>query len=357
MPSSSSHPTAEQSPPPMIRSTPKPLLTCKRVSLCLLLAIILPITSVIALYLIPTLIAEYYETTYFATLEADARNDRSYAHWSQFADEVLAALLKSGDVHAPTPWNRRRLPLIQDLTQLSTWGWQQQMTLNPDWTAEYPAQEFWVYVGGSSPPPDDGSSSSLSRALRTGKESVQWFFRHVVGASCPGHNCVDAPHVCDAFNGAFQSLVERYHTHRAGLTGRASLTFGDCDVSPGLCDAWAHDPVFLVHIDTHSPCTSELEPEFHFECAATYRFVNLPLRKMPFSRRVWASTLSGSSPSIGRDGIMKEGPGDFVVEVFPSAFEQLHALISYDGAFHALECEDGQKIEVLPPDSAASSSE
>jgi hypothetical protein len=354
--SAASKPSPDPPPPPKIRS--KSFVTCKRISLCVLLGIILPIVIAIALVVIPLLIADSHESTYFATLEADAQNDRSYARWSKSGDELLAALLESGDIHEPSPWNQRRLPLTQDLTQLSSGGWQQQMTLNPDWTSEYPAQEFWVYVGGTAPPPPspDSTPGLFSTLLRQGRRALQWFLRYIVGVSLPGHNCVDPAHLCDAFNGAFNSLVEQYHTHRAGWTGRATLTFGDCDLSPGLCDAWAYDPVFLVHINTHSPCAVERDPTFRFVCAASYRFVSLPLEKMPFARRVWASTLSGASRhSIRRDdaGSAKGGADDFVVEVFPSAFEQLHALISYDGAFEALEYDEDHKIDVLPPVSSA----
>lgn len=213
----------------------------------------------------------------------------------------------------PLPYNKRLTPLIHDVVQLYSWGYKEQLSLNEDGTAKYPNQQNWIYVGGTPKKP----SSIL--------ESLSVF-------SPPNGSCTDESYICHSFNEAFNQLLENYHTTegRYARNGRASLGFVDCDVSPLLCDDFHMDPVMLLHVQTKRPCTPMRFPEFDFNCSVKWSLVPLPLKKMPFTS-------------------LKIIPGGRnAVPVFPSAIEQLSAMVSWEGSIDGIDLKDWEVYETIP---------
>ncbi|KAL1986064.1 hypothetical protein VTN96DRAFT_7077 [Rasamsonia emersonii] len=317
---------------------------CSCISICFLLTVILPAASVFLLTVRPMIRALRHEAEYFGELEEQRRRDRD---WDKAATRGRMPWMLEV-LEAPVPWNdpRRRRPLIHDITQLMTGEWKTQMRLNDDGTAEFPQLEYWIYVGGTS-----RGRSLWSLSLGDWRTYVRDIYPFPV-PSPPGPSCADEPAICTSFNAAFDRLLELYHTHRVNQTGRGDLVFADCDVSPMLCDELRLSPLMLVHVQTQSPCGGEMEPEYHFVCPVKWRFVSLPLKKMPFQRTVRLSALLSSSSSLSIKPASKEtSPGDsnndHVVPVFPSAFEQLHSLVSYDGSVEALDVEENQVWEIV----------
>ncbi|KAL1987206.1 hypothetical protein VTN96DRAFT_4538 [Rasamsonia emersonii] len=336
------------------------ILSCKCVSIFILLVFVLPMMTLFLLLAIPMFIAKKHELQYFSELEHHREVE---SQWDFFAKKMPWMLEVPTEVRPerPVSWNERRVPLIKDITQLWSGTWKQQMQLYEDGTAEYPSQEFWIYIGGTSKMEETTSPGKSSQARSFDwKKSFRAAFTRLnsymgdILPTLPGPNCVDEPHICHAYNNAFDRLIELYHTHRVNQTGGAGLAFADCDVSPALCDEWATNAVVMVHVKTQSPCRTEFEPSFRFICSVKWRFVGLPLKKMPFYRTMPLSSLlamSPSSPSIITPP-SKELPGrdnDPVVPVFPSAFEQLHSLVSYDGSVEALDFEEYEVEEIIVP--------
>jgi hypothetical protein len=309
-------------------------------------------------------IAEKHELEYSAELRHYKEIE---SRWNTFAKHMPSVLDVPG-VERPVPWNERRsVPLIKDITQLWTGTWKKQMQLYEDGTAEYPSQEFWIYAGGRSKmeewKEEEGASS------QTGTSSSDWKKNLISRAykqlntftgdllpSLPGPHCIDEPHICNAYNRAYDRLIELYHTHRANQTSRAGVAFVDCDNSPALCDEWMVQPVILIHVRTQRPCRTEFKPQLHFICSVKWRFVALPLKKMPFTRTMRLSSLlamesSSSSSSIitppGKGLLPGRRDNDPVVPVFPSAFEQLHSLVSYYGSVDALDFEEREMEEII----------
>ncbi|KAL1868345.1 hypothetical protein Plec18167_008270 [Paecilomyces lecythidis] len=349
--------------------------SCKRISICLILAII-PVLLVLVLFvLLPAHISISYDAEYFRSLE-------SHGDWRYLPPELRDdPLFRQTD-----PWNEPSVvPLIKDITQLSSMHWLRQMEFHEDWTAEYPAQEFWIYAGGSpkgeSPTVVTKSKKNVPQKQksiygddddddydygRVGWFSWRWvlegvknlildtdFLRKIFGSiiSLPGPSCVDSPDICHSFNSGFDRLLELYHTHRQNQTANTGLTFVDCDVSPYICDEWGVNPVMLIHVRTSSPCRTEMSP-FRWYCSVKWHFVALPLRKLPVQRTVRLSDLVSASSSIAPISSQK-GPSeksfkrfDPVVPVFPSAFEQLHSMVSYSDSVEALEFQEHEILEI-----------
>jgi len=260
--------------------------------LCLyicILSIALPILSIALIFV-------------FFILPNNAVAEREFAYFSEIARleelDSQSPWLAQMDLEtekAP-PYNQRLLPLIHDITQLNSWDWQKQLNLYEDGTAEYPSQRFWLYVGGTA---------------KTQRSGLGHMFTDQNGS------CEDPPYICDSWNEGFNRLLEYYHTHGTTRTTKGvSYGFVDCDVSPMICEMWDIKPVMLVYLETKSPCTSEMDP-FRFICSVKWTFVPLPLKKMPFPRKEMIK---------GR-----------LVPTFPSAYEQMKALVGYDGATEGLE--------------------
>jgi hypothetical protein len=207
----------------------------------------------------------------------------------------------------PVPYKERLTPIIHNVAQLSSWNWQKGLDLYENGTAEYPIDQFWIYVAGT----------YREKGLR---EKMSLYTE-------PGGACVDPPYICDAFNAAFNTLVEKYHTHGTERTSRARLRFVDCDASPILCDEWGMDPVMPVNVQTGRPCRAVWNPSEPFRqvCGVHWRFVSLPLKEMPYT--------------------ITQNIGGNVVPVFPSAEEQIKALVMWEGSQDAYEYESHQMLD------------
>ncbi len=252
---------------------------------------------------VPLRRAKCHERKYFAELD---KLEQTESNW-----QIMAEYLEEFGAEKPLPYNERLTPLIHDAVQLRSSHWWEQLGLYEanlfEWNfAKYPVQQHWIYVGG------------------TYRERS--FLEHFQLYSTPNGSCIDEPYICDSFNAGFNQLLEYYHTEGRLRTSRAGYPgFMDCDVSPLICDEFNIDPVMLLHLETKSPCTSEFETKFRFICSTKWSFVSLPLKKMPFTKT--------------------QRIGEYIVPVFPTAFEQLHAMVSWDGSVDALELEDGNVYE------------
>jgi len=267
--------------------------------------ILLLVPAVIFLALKPFNRALSHERAYFDEI---SRLDSITSRW-QIAHDFPKEYDKLFPPATPAPYNERLTPIIHDVAQLASWNWQKGLDLYENGTAEYPMQQFWIYVAV------------------TYRERGLWEKMSLYTE--PGGACVDAPHICNAFNTAFNTLVENYHTHRTERTSRARLRFVDCDVSPIVCDEWGMDPVMLVNVQTGRPCRT-LWPSFTQICSVYWRFVELPLKKMPFT-------------------ITKRIGGN-VVPVFPSAEEQVKAMVMWEGSQDAFKYESHEMADNIVED-------
>ncbi|KAF2197297.1 hypothetical protein GQ43DRAFT_214419 [Delitschia confertaspora ATCC 74209] len=299
--------------------------SCKRICLSIFLITIVTIIYIILSARIAFRSINTIEIPYFKELERLQNLEPRYRPWKKKKDE-LGALL-DGNRPSPVPWNNRLLPLIHDLTQLRSWQWKQQLNLYDDLTAEYPSQEFWIYVGGTARDTvmaDVGESSPLKGNQRIGHFS-----------------CAETARICNTYNSAFNQLIENFHTHRVNTTSRASLTFVDCDVSPTLCKPGPLEhglgldaelgPVMLVHMRTSSPCRMKMNP-LRWYCTTKWEFLPLPLRQMPFTR---TTRFVAGGPAL---------------PVFPSAFEQLRSVVGFDGAWMGVGLEEEDMVVMEPPE-------
>lgn len=207
------------------------------------------------------------------------------------------------------------VPLIHDVAQLRSWGYEEQLGLFEDGTAKKDMTEIWIYVGGKA-------------------HQRSWYEKMALYSS-PGGSCVDEGWVCDAFNEGFDHLMELSHTHIqhdcgtvGGYTSSAIYAFMDCDVSPLLCDHFYADPVMLIHLKTTMPCRMEMEKGWRISCAARWSLVGLPLTKMPFSRTL--------------------NVGGHVVPVFPSAEEQMRAMVFWDGSQDGIGLSREYVLQTVP---------
>ncbi len=175
------------------------------------------------------------------------------------------------------------------------------MELNNDGTAKQPDRETWIYVGGT-------------------PTNYNWLDK-ISAFHKPNGSCVDSEEICRAYNEGFNTLIEKFHVDRGienggQRTSNAYLAFMDCDVSPLLCDYSNQRPVVLLHMKTMQPCKMEYDTELRWTCSVRVTSVGLPLDRMPFPK---TQTIAGR-----------------VVPVFPTAYEQLHAMVSWDGSLEGL---------------------
>jgi len=295
--------------PPSILQVRRCLPSLKKLGICALISsILLALVAIPVLFLIflPYGRALTHEVAYF---EEKARLDDITSQWQVRQDFPMKEWDDLYPPAVPVPYNERLVPLIHDVVQLSSWGWQEGLRLHEDGSAQYPAQEYWIYLGGT----------YRKRGLR---EILSLYTE-------PGGSCIDSPYICDAFNAAVNSYIERRHILGTERSSSASLGFVDCDASPLLCDDWGMDPVMLVHIRTHMPCRTEW-PSFKMACSVTWRFVELPLKKMPFP--------------------ITQKVGGHVVPVFPSSEEQIRAMVSLGGSQDAFEYAPHERAEFVVGD-------
>ena len=231
---------------------------------CLLSTLILlPFTVKVSVDLLRELSAFRRETAYFEELERLDSLDRACR---RLPETVTCP---------PTPNDRLR-PLFPDLVQLNSWSWAESLRLHPDGSAQYPMEHVWIYIAGNKTcPKDDGLA------------------------------------LCESFVHAFDRVIQYHHVARPAAG--AFLSFVDCDISPGICDAWGVDANIMVNLQTMSPCDPHLpteeDPEFRFHCVAAWRFIGLPLKMLP----------------------------NRSLRTFPSAYEQLLSLTTNDGFIDAID--------------------
>lgn len=364
-------------PPSKVRPRRRRLLSCKCAAICLFLTAFVSLLTFVCLIAVPATVSLTYEVEYFDKLERERRRERrqkwlpTYLHTSSLA-------MDADDSPA--------VPLIRDIPQLSSLTWKEQMDMNEDWTGKWFGTEMWVYIGGTAEVEEEKEKvSSVKTAadnrqsqpqhqwsdfdgfnndVKTWKErSLQKLTSFVLGFPrlkralsvvypLPGPTCIDPPETCRAFNQGFDRLIEFYHTHRKYQSANTALAFVDCDISPVLCSEWGLDPVLLVHIKTSWPGEINWMQGGNDRFPVQWRFVALPLKKMPFTRNVRLSALLASSglPFSARD--TNESPVDVTTEdplvpVFPSALEQIHALVSFSGSVDALDFETWEMLDIV----------
>lgn len=203
-------------------------------------------------------------------------------------------------------------PLIHDIAQLTSWGYEDQFDLHEGGSAKVPDRQVWTYVGGT----------AHKRSL----------YERVSLYTAPNGSCVDEAHICNSFNAGFNQVLENGHTlgykpYESSASGETGHAFMDCDVSPLLCDYFGVDPVMLIHMETKEPCIVELEREYKRSCSVKWTLVGLPLKSMPFSKQI----------NIGGN----------VVPVFPSAYEQLSAMVTFDGSTNAIGLDESDIRETI----------
>ncbi|KAG8626154.1 hypothetical protein KVT40_006555 [Elsinoe batatas] len=164
-------------------------------------------------------------------------------------------------------------------------------------------KQSWVFVGGTNP--DMG------------------FWSLPVAVARANGSCVDPPAMCEGYTAGYQRLVDQQRANKTAQLSKTKFFFADCDVSPAICDYWAANPSMMVHVETMKPCqfmTDHYEgerPRLVYLCSVKWTYIALPIEKMPFNRKVWIA--------------------DKLVPAFPSEYEQLRAMVWYDGVVQALE--------------------
>ena len=216
-----------------------------------------------------------FETAYFEELE---RLDQLDREWKTFSKMNLSEM-----VEEPPSFNNRLRPLFPDLVQLKSWSFNQQLRLHEDGTCHFPQEHVWIYFAGK--------------------------------RTCPSS---DGLSMCEDFIDAFDRVIQYHHVR--GPAAGAFLSFVDCDVSTSLCTQLGVESNIMVNMQSKSPCKSHMpdkkDPKLRWYCPVIWRFIGLPLEKMP--------TRS--------------------IQVFPSAYEQLLSLTSVDGFIDAIDPIDGEKL-------------
>ncbi|RDI89033.1 hypothetical protein Vi05172_g1256 [Venturia inaequalis] len=248
---------------------------------------------------IPDYLSTSHEETYFAELDRVQKLERDWTDYAYTNKTENARWRELFSTPPEIPYNKRLLPLIHDITQLRSTTWLNQLGLYQNLTAPYPFQKTWVYIGGTPRSPEPLWNRILRRLAIT---------------SLPGPSCIDPPYICNSFNNAFNNLIEYYHTHRHHpyVEFGSNLAFVDCDNSPPICDFVQMDPPVLLYLETQGGCETHL-PSFNQICGTKWKFIPLPLQKMPFSYSKRRQIL----------------PSGRKVPIFPSAFEQLHSMLSF----------------------------
>lgn len=283
--------------------------SCYLISVLILLSILLVASAGIAEYSSIT-----HEENYFVELDRVQKLERDWTDYAHTNKTENARWRKRFNTPPEIPYNKRLLPMIHDITQLRSTTWLNQLGLYQNLTAPYPFQTTWIYIGGT----PRSLEPLWKRILRT-----------LAVTSLPGPSCLDPPHICNSFNNAFNKLIEYYHTHRHQpyVEFGAKLAFIDCDNTPAICDFVQMDPPVLLYLETQGGCETHL-PSFRQICGTKWKFIPLPLPKMPFSYTRRKQILSS----------------DIKVPLFPSAFEQLHSMLSFAGTADMLHLDDEELV-------------
>ncbi|KAF2013960.1 hypothetical protein BU24DRAFT_411651 [Aaosphaeria arxii CBS 175.79] len=284
-------------------------------------------------------------------LERSYQNALSRVEMDEFLFSGLDLLEKS---------ERRPRGLIQDVPQLFYWDhpfnhiysgsltkyltYDDLLSLNFDGTGDEPGAEYWIYFGGTAPltPSDKTHIQNLQQ------ENTQLPIHKLHDVPNPTnrntstfthpyitHSCLDDPSVCTTYNTAFNAIAARWHSTLSpddydpflpldpgsstspSITTPAKLRYVNCDVSPLMCSTlWGigGDPTMLLHVKQGTQCEAMLQV---YRCPTTWSFIGLPIDIAPWTRRV---------------RIPLDRGGSVVVPAFPTAEEQLWAMVSQWGA-------------------------
>ncbi|KAI9050333.1 hypothetical protein LZ554_005499 [Drepanopeziza brunnea f. sp. 'monogermtubi'] len=281
------------------KSKYRPRVSCTNVCIAIFALLVVTITPIFLLAIRPYHRAIAYENAYFKELQ---RLDELEDKWQRHRpDDHLPDTRRR-----PLAYNNRTLPLVHDIPQLTSWDFGEQLELNADGTARRPDREVWIYVGGTTPTNDN------------------WLDRISLYRK-PNGSCVASADICTGYNEGFNTLIEHYHVDRGidhggkRTSSNAFFTFMDCDVSPMLCDMSKQRPVTLLHLKTMQPCRMDRDLESDsvtWSCSVRWSSVGLPLVRMPFKK---SQVIAGH-----------------VVPVFPTAYEQMHAMVSWDGSLEGI---------------------
>ncbi|KAH7398264.1 hypothetical protein BKA66DRAFT_198948 [Pyrenochaeta sp. MPI-SDFR-AT-0127] len=247
-------------------------------------------------------------------LETDYLYQRANADFTKFMSE-------SPDGKVPQD-ALRLYSLMSNVAQLHYWSipttirYDEWLSLYFDGLGlgDHKGSEYWIYFGGTS----EAASKSGEK-----EEDDAFVFEH----RYKKHSCTDPPHMCTAYQAAFNRVYERWpginksRSPQSG-TSKANLRYVDCDVSPLLCDGIWGLPVaanMLIHMKIGHECDNSIEGIER--CSVTWRIIGLPIRKLPWTRRIRIRLDSG---------------GTTVVPAFPDAEEQLWTLMAYAGAEEGL---------------------
>ncbi|EKD15690.1 hypothetical protein MBM_06318 [Drepanopeziza brunnea f. sp. 'multigermtubi' MB_m1] len=292
----------------------RPRVCCTNVCIAIFALLVVTIPPIFLLVLRPYHRAIAYENAYFEELQ---RLDELEEQWQRHRPDDNHP--QPDTPRRPPAYNNRTLPLVHDIPQLTSWDFEEQLELNADGTARRPDREVWIYVGGS--PTNDNLLDRLSLYRK------------------PNGSCVASADICAAYNEGFNTLIEHYHVDRGidhggkRTSSNAFFTFMDCDVSPVLCGMSRQRPVALLHLKTMQPCRMGRDlasDSVTWSCSVRWSSVGLPLVRMPFKK---SRVIAGH-----------------VVPVFPTAYEQMHAMVSWDGSLEGIGAfEDGYDgvVEVM----------
>lgn len=276
----------------------------RRICLVLILFVFTIIPAIYFLFVLPIEISDAHEADYLRRIQ-HFEYEESLDRWSPSLKGIIQ--------NDPTPMHERPTRMFQDVIQLTSENWSGSMALYPDGTCQYPMQSFWIYVGGT--------ARNMSEPLwkRT--------WRRMAPFRLPGGSCVDPPEMCDAYNAAFQQLVDDARARKFAPTSRGLWRFMDCDNTPALCDNFQLDPVMVIRVEVpEGGCRSPDWPIFSFACNVKWSYIGLPLKRLPFERKMRLD-----------DGRL--------VPAFPSAYEELYQIIMLHEGLDALEVFDPPYVE------------
>ncbi|KAH7112549.1 hypothetical protein B0J11DRAFT_542579 [Dendryphion nanum] len=180
--------------------------------------------------------------------------------------------------------------------------------------------EIWIYFGGTAATPTE--PETLSEDSEVARDPTIFQHRYKT------HTCVDPAPICDMYNSAFERVSARFEALKRSVPGtmqrrRTFLRYADCDVSPLICGAnWGFDiqAVMLVQLRIGNDCLwTSLGIS---QCPVTWRFFELPLWHLPWTRQI---------------RIPLDRGGSTVVPAFPDAEEQLWTLLSQEYSELGLE--------------------
>lgn len=287
-------------------------VSCRKLSICTLSFLLITASLFFLLIYIPNELSYNHEQAYFQELDRLQKLEKDWTR-SPWSNDSFGEQMRGFGVEIPpeVPYGQRLLPLVHDIPQLRDETYREQLGLYENLTARLPSQRTWIYIGGT-PREYDSLWKRVVQKLTI--------------FTLPGPSCTQSSHICNSFNDAFNHLIEYYHANPTQRQNSA-LAFIDCDNTPALCDGLMVEPPMLQFLETLWPCEYHW-PRFTTSCGVRWTAVPLPLKQLPWRRMI--------SVENGRK-----------FPVFPSAFEQLHQMISFPQSVDALEPDEENISEIL----------